>query len=242
MKKDNQILNNQDPKDGDSRPFERVVIPQANNDLFGEVPIRSISFNETEIIKNIIYLYLDNKSIELDPTYSTGNFYKGLTKPKLKYDIEPQCEGVLQSDCRSLPLDNSSTKSIMYDPPFICGIPREAKPGIIKARFGYYKNVPELWEFYANSLKEFYRILKNDGVLIVKCQDTVDSSKQYLSHIFLVNEASRLGFYARDLFVYAVKDRIIDPNIKNQQHARKFHSYFLVFEKKKVKINYGLAV
>jgi len=215
---------------------------QANNDLFGEVPIRSISFNETEIIKNIVYLYLNNEPIELDPTYSKGIFYNGIVRPKYKYDIEPQCEGVLQSDCRSLPLDASTISSIMFDPPFICGIPREAKPGIIKARFGFYKNVPELWRFYAGSLKEFYRILKSGGVLIVKCQDTVDSSKQYLSHIFLVNEASRLGFYARDLFVYAVKDRIIDPNIKRQQHARKFHSYFLVFEKKIVKVDYGLAV
>ena len=213
-----------------------------NNDLFGEVPIRSISFNETEIIKNIIHLYLNDEPIELDPTYSKGVFYGGIKKPKYKYDIEPQCDGVLKSDCRTLPLNDSQISSIMFDPPFVGGSRKDGKPGIIKTRFGYYKNVPKLWEFYSDSLKEFSRVLKNEGVLIVKCQDTVESGKQYLSHIYLINKASCLGFYARDLFVYAVKDRIIDPNIKRQQHARKFHSYFLVFEKKSAKVNYGLVI
>jgi hypothetical protein len=61
----------------------------------------------------------------------------------------------------------------------------------------------------------------------------VSSGKQYLSHVEIINMAREIGFYAKDLFILEAKNRLIDPRIKKQQHARKFHSYFLVFEKKK---------
>ena len=50
--------------------------------------------------------------------------------------------------------------------------------GIIKERFGYYRNVPELLTFYNEALLEFYRILEVDGILIFKCQDTIESGKE----------------------------------------------------------------
>ena len=57
--------------------------PPGKVDLFGSVPIRSISFDETEIIEDILRLHIESGQIELDPTYSTGNFYKKLSiKPK----------------------------------------------------------------------------------------------------------------------------------------------------------------
>jgi len=50
----------------------------------------------------------------------------------------------------------------------------------------------ELHTFYINALKEFYRILDKNGILIFKCQDKVSSGKQYLSHVFIINEAEKL--------------------------------------------------
>lgn len=91
---------------------------------------------------------------------------------------------------------------------------------------------------YHKSIEEFYRILKPDGVLIFKCQDTIDSCKQYLSHIEIHNKAIDCGFYAKDLFVLLAKNRIIGKTHHNQQHCRKYHSYFLVFIKQKNKIRY----
>lgn len=221
--------------------FEAIVSlqPPAKVDLFGEVPVRSISFNESEILDDILRLHVESGQIDLDPTYSTGNFYKGLNiRPKHKYDICPQVEGVLQSDCRKLPFGADGLKSIMFDPPFVVGSHNEGfKTGIIKDRFSYYKNIPELWQFYSDAMQEFYRILAPNGVLIFKCQDTVDSSKQYLSHVYIINEAVRIGFYCKDLFVYCVRNRMTDDRV--QQHARKYHSYYLVFKKANIKIEYA---
>jgi hypothetical protein len=81
-------------------------------------------------------------------------------------------------------------------------------------------------------MKEFYRVLNNKGILIFKCQDKVSSGKQYMTHVFIYNEAVKIGYYPKDLFILLAKNRIVaDWQLKNQKHARKFHSYFWVFQK-----------
>ena len=204
--------------------------------------IKTISYSQEEIIRNIMELY-KIECFDLDPTYSKGNFYKKIPEPKLKFDLDPQSKGVEKSDCISLPLEENSIKSIMFDPPFIASIPKGKPTGIINQRFGYYRNIQtELWNMYHKALEEFYRILKDDGILVFKCQDTIDSCKQYLSHIEIINYASLLGFYPKDLFVLLAKNRIIGKHHHNQQHARKFHSYFLVFIKQKSPVKYNLKL
>ena len=51
--------------------------------------------------------------------------------------------------------------------------------------------------------------------------------------------ALNFGYYPKDKFILLAKNRIMSPNMKNQQHARKFHSYFLVFIKQKSLVNYA---
>lgn len=202
--------------------------------------IKSISYNQEEIIKNIQLLYTGD--IECDPTYSKGNFYRNINKPKHKFDINPQSEGVRYADCRRLPLKDNSIKSIMFDPPFLAtkGISLNGEKGnIIANRFGVYPTEKELHQFYIDSMKEFYRILEDKGWLVFKCQDKVSSGKQYLSHVFVVNQAISIGFYPKDIFILVAKNRLTPEwQTKNQKHARKYHSYFLVFQKNGGKIAY----
>ena len=200
--------------------------------------IQSISYSQEEIIQWIIDLYCPN-GFELDPTYSKGVFYKNLPIPKLKFDIAPQIRGVEKADCTNLPLGSESISSMMFDPPFVAAIPKAKATGIITNRFGYYRNIQhELWPMYRKALKEFYRILKPNGVLVFKCQDVIDSCKQYFSHVEIINYAISLGFYPKDLFVLLAKNRLMSPNQYKQQHARKFHCYFLVFIKQKIPVQY----
>lgn len=200
--------------------------------------IRTTSYSQDEIMKSIIKLYCP-EGFELDPTYSKGNFYKNIPQPKHKFDLFPQVEGVIKSDCGDLPLENSSINTIMFDPPFVAGIQNKSNDGIIINRFGSYKNVSvELWEMYHRALKEFYRLLKPKGILVFKCQDSVDSSKQCLSHVEIINYALSIGFYPKDMFVLLAKNRLIGKHHHKQQHARKFHSYFLIFIKQKSPVNY----
>jgi len=199
--------------------------------------ISSISYDQIEIINNIISLYC-KAGIQLDPMFSKGNFYKEIRRPEFIFDLEPSAPGVIKADCRDLPVESNTINSIMFDPPFIGGKIGAGKPGIIKERFGIYKNIPLLWTMYISAMNEFYRILKDDGVLIFKCQDTVEDHKQYLSSHKIIKEAINIGYYPKDVFILLAKTRLVSPSQRVQQHCRKFHSYFLVFIKQKCKVDY----
>lgn len=200
--------------------------------------VKSISYSQFEIINWIIKLYCP-KGIQVDCTYSLGGFYKkGLVKePEYKFDINPQIEGVQKADCRHLPLEDNSVYSIMYDPPFLYGKERNDNVGIIKRRYSQVYCWNDIKSLYRESLQEFSRILQPDGTLIFKCQDFAKDGKQHLTHSMIQNMGIQYGLYPIDLFVMLVKSRPIRYDIP-QHHARKFHSYFLVFKKRKPKVNY----
>lgn len=211
--------------------------------------IKSISYDQTEILSNIISLYVPSGQIELDPCYSKGVFYKDciVPEPKIKMDISPQITDVKQFDCRNLPFDDSSISSIIFDPPFLAttgaSLHKDDNNNIINKRFGVYESEAALHSMFYDSLKEFYRILVDDGVLVIKCQDKISSGKSYMSHVYIANMAEELGYYIEDLFILLAKSRIVaDWQLKNQQHARKFHSYFWVMRKPKrqPKMSYGI--
>ncbi len=207
--------------------------------------VKSISYDQSEIIKGILKLHVKEKVIDCDPTYSKGNFYKntGITPPKYKFDISPQTEDTIQADARHLPLEDNLLNCIMFDPPFLATTGKSITEGennnFINRRFGVFPSETELHQFYIDAMQEFYRILKDDGILIFKCQDKISSSKQYLSHVFIINEAIKLGYYPKDMFILLAKNRLVaDWQAKNQKNARKYHSYFLVFQKCNKQIKY----
>ena len=206
---------------------------------------KSISYDQDEIIKWIIKLHIKSGKIDCDPTYSKGNFYKntGIDKPEYIFDINPQTDDTVRADARHLPLKDSSINSIMFDPPFLAttgsSIISDNNNNYINKRFGVFPSEKELHMFYIDAMKEFYRVLNQNGILIFKCQDKISSSKQYLSHVFIINEAVKIGFYPKDLFILLAKNRLVaDWQIKNQKNARKYHSYFIVFEKSNKNISY----
>jgi len=207
--------------------------------------IKSTGYDQEEILENIIKLHVPQGYIDLDPTYSKGNFYKSgrIQEPGFKFDLKPVRDDVVQSCATDLPLKSNSLNCINFDPPFVMGSGPSTKApkdgsNLISQRFGMFKNERELSLFYKEALKEFCRILKDDGVLIFKCQDCVVSGKNVMSHMVIMQQAINIGFYPKDLFVLCAKSRLISGKVKNQQHARKFHSYFFVFEKKKCKVKY----
>ncbi|MDH6354705.1 SAM-dependent methyltransferase [Dysgonomonas sp. PH5-45] len=206
--------------------------------------IKSIFNSDGEAIKAALDIHSTKGFVDVDPTYSIGNFYRktGIEEPKLKFDIAPQVEGVIQSDARNLPLDNECVDTIVFDPPFLAtmgkSLQKDDASNIIAKRFSVFPNEQELHQFYIDSLKEFYRILRNKGIVIFKCQDKVSSGKQYLSHVFIINEAERLGFYTKDIGILLAKSRIMAQWQKNQKHFRKFHSYYLILQKQNKNIKY----
>ena len=83
--------------------------------------VRSIGYDQGEIIRNILRLHVPEGKIDCDPTFSTGAFYNGtgIDPPALRFDIHPQAEGVVEADARELPLADASIACMMLDPPFL---------------------------------------------------------------------------------------------------------------------------
>lgn len=207
--------------------------------------VKSVSYDQGEIIRNILQLHIPSRQIDCDPTFSKGVCYKdaGIQVPKYRFDINPQCDGVEYGDSRHLPLDDESVDSILFDPPFLAATGKSLEENksnnVINKRFGVYPSEKELHQFYIDSMVEAHRILRSGGILIFKCQDKVKNMKQYMSHVFIMNEAVKIGFYPRDLFVLIAKSRLVaDWQVRNQKNARKFHCYFWVFEKSERKVEY----
>ena len=228
--------------------------------------IKSVNHNQHEILYNIMQLHNDGKAFDCDMTYSIGKFYgkfkikKGendvceitIPEPMYKYDVCPQLDGVEKIEpLGRLPLDDKSIDSIVIDLPFVisCGPSmntpdydehgNKVKNNLISRRFDCYYPVSSLLESYKHWIQESYRVLKQDGILVFKTQSTITGSKMLNTPYYSRLIAESIGFDSYDEFVLVAKNRLISGKIKKQQHARSFHSYFLVFKKSlKKKIAY----
>lgn len=199
-------------------------------------PISTIGYDQEQMILDILQLHCKT-DIQLDPTYSIGGFYQGLVKPPAyKFDLNPQVQGVKQASSDSLPLHDESITTMMYDPPFMASGYNNNYDYKMTKRFGTIENMGRLFDMYHASLVEFHRILQALGILIFKCQDCVDGRYNYMTHVEVMNMAVSIGFYPRDLFILLSKTRIITG--QKQVHARKFHCYFWVFQKKPCYVKY----
>lgn len=202
----------------------RKQIPLFNNDNI----IKSFSFDQDEILCSIESLYCKG-GFDLDLTFSTGGFWKNLSRPRFVFDIKPQRKGVIPADAANIPLKSNCVRSIVFDPPFLFS----GKTYKMVQRFGGFFSLQEMLNFYKAAIIEACRVLKTDGKLVFKCQDVVHGRTQYLIHCDVIKMAEANGFRAIDIFILLHGQRIIQHNLINQNHARKFHSYFLVFRKKR---------
>lgn len=98
--------------------------------FIGQGLIKSIYFDQDELLEAIITLHLDGGSFDCDPTFSKGVFYRKTPEPEWRFDLVPQADGVFQADAGKLPLPNDSLESIMFDPPFLAKADKEAKSRI----------------------------------------------------------------------------------------------------------------
>jgi hypothetical protein len=190
--------------------------------------IGTVSDDQHAILRDIITLYCP-AGFDVDATYSKGQFYQhGVPAPRHKFDLVPQRPDVVQADCRDLPLRSASVASVVFDPPFLHAT---GKASIIGQRFADGRTQHALRALYLGALVEFYRVLQPGGVLVVKCQDVIESGRAVMNHCHIWQMANGLGFIDLDLFILLKRSSLRGHNWARQQHAHKRHSYFWVFTK-----------
>ena len=196
-----------------------------------------------DVFPQILQLHVPHGAIVADVTWGKGVFWQRVDEGL--YDLRPT-DISMGVDCRDLPYHDGEIDCVVLDPPYMEGFYRNH--GSQKAGGGshstfreHYSNGDErpgrskwhaaVTELYREAGLEAHRVLKSNGVLIVKCQDEVSANKQWLTHVEIINDYEAMGFYTKDLFVVVCSNKPSITRLKKQVHARKNHSYFLVFVK-----------
>jgi DNA methylase len=197
----------------------------------------------SEIFPRILSLHVPDGATVADVTFGGGVFWRDVPKEKYRLNATDIAAGI---DCRKLPYGDRTIDCVVLDPPYMEGFYRghdnqKAGSGTHSAFREFYSNGDErpdgpkwhqaVLDLYFKAGREAHRVLRSNGILIVKCQDEVSANRQWLTHIEITNEYQTLGFYAKDLFVIVRENRPVVSRLKKQVHARKNHSYFLVFVK-----------
>lgn len=197
----------------------------------------------SELFPKILALHVPEGSKIADVTYGKGIFWKNVPKGSYNLSATDIENGV---DCRKLPYGNDSYDCMVLDPPYMEGLLRntvshKAGSGTHYAFRKTYSNGDESqsgpkWhaavvDLYHKAGQEAYRILRPGGVFIVKCQDEVSANRQWLTHVEIINDYEKMGFYIKDLFIVIRSNKPVISRLKKQVHARKNHSYFLIFIK-----------
>jgi hypothetical protein len=196
-----------------------------------------------DVFPLVLELHVPPGSLVADVTCGKGIFWQKVPKDRYRVLATDVATGV---DCRQLPYEDATIDCVILDPPYMEGLYRPAVSqmagaGSYSAFRSTYSNGEQtvggpryheaVLDLYFKAGSEAHRVLRKDGILIVKCQDEVSANTQRLTHVEIINHYASLGFHAKDLFVVVRPNRAAVSRVKKQEHARKNHSYFLVFVK-----------
>lgn len=226
------ITINEDKKSAPSQKKRRSPNGRPTNDLiFSAYP-----GTNDEVFPYVLSLYVEPSSTVADVTYGKGVFWRKVPEGAYKLLATDLADGV---DCRNLSYEDSSIDCVVFDPPYM-HTPGGTAHVNHQNYESYYQNNQAssnkkyheaVLDLYFTAAREAWRVLKNGGIYIVKCQDEVCANRQRLTHVEIINELNEYGFIVEDLFVVLRRGKPGVSRLLKQAHARKNHSYFVVFIK-----------
>ena len=207
-----------------------------------DVVLSAHQADNSKVFPQVLALHVPEGSVVADLTYGRGVFWKSVREGAytlLKSDLKlGQC-------WTSLPYDDGSVDAVVFDPPYMEGFYRKTADAL--AGSGTHSEFQRAYsngklhnstkrkyhdavlEAYLSVIPQVKRILVKNGVFIVKCQDEVSANRQKLTHVELIWALEHQGFYCKDIFIVVRRNNPVISRLVKQEHARKNHSYFLVF-------------
>lgn len=219
---------------GQQTPARRVRNGLPTNDLV----FSAYAEGNDYVFPRIMDLYVAPRSVVADVTFGKGVFWRNVPDGMYELLATDIQTGI---DCRALPYGDGEIDCVVLDPPYMHS-PGGTAHTAHQAFERHYRNNgtgnrtnkkyhEAVLSLYEDAGEEAHRVLRDRGVLIVKCQDEVCSNRQRFTHVEIMQAYEQLGFVAEDLFVVMRKNRPGVSRAVKQVHARKNHSYFLVFWK-----------
>jgi ubiquinone/menaquinone biosynthesis C-methylase UbiE len=193
-----------------------------------------ITGDNSNLIANVAKLYVQPGDHILDVTFGRGVFWKKVDRTRIKLvtnDLQTPAD--YHFDFRKLGFDDASFDHTVFDPPYV----HDGKTVILHQRYNNdlttaKLNYAGIVEMYDAGLRECCRVTKVGGLIWVKGQDQVENHRQCWNHIHLYLLGLCLGLSLQDYFILC-NGR---PAVRHhpQQHARRNHSFLLIFKKKAV--------
>lgn len=213
--------------------------------------------SNAELIVDLLELgYLSNSQRILDPTYGQGVWWKAW-RPKGLVHSDITTDGI---DFRALPYEDGSFDVVAFDPPYVSVGGRETST--IKDFFTRYGLGPApetpaaLQELMNAGLTEACRVVRVNGLVLVKCADYISSGRLWNGTYEIQKHAlERLRMRQVDRFEFIGDPRPQPPRTRKcapcdgkeglacdacggrgrvpskQQHARRNLSTLFVFKK-----------
>lgn len=197
--------------------------------------ITTVSSSQPEILADIQTLHNNGEPYQADLTYGSGSFWnwnKCGPPPRIRMDLAPAPGSLanLRADIRALPFKPNSLKSVVVDLPFIHA---PGKASVMGQRFSGYPSQRALNELHWEAAHQIALVMAPGGLVVWKCQDIIESSKQVWNHINIHMHATSAGLHAEDLFIlHRSRTAVVGWNQHRQQHARRTHCYFWCFLKR----------
>lgn len=233
----------------------RINTGVATNDL-----IHSAYLDSNDAVFPLILKLHVSKGAKIgDVTFGKGVFWKRVDRSQYSLylsDLKPTGlpSGVRGgTDSRCLPYASNFLDALVFDPPYMHTPGGTAHNGHQNFEAYYANNIESddlranegfttpkyheaVLDLYFRTAREAWRVLREEGIFIVKCQDEICTNRQRLTHIEITNEFEKYGFVVEDLFVLVRSGKPGVSRLKSRQyHARKNHSYFMVYRKPKAK-------
>ena len=159
----------------------------------------------------------------VDVTWGKGIMHRHADFSVIGFDMDPARAKDAVADFTALPLKAGSVDLLIFDPPHLV---HTGSKGVIKGLYNQYErdDCPLLPFFH-----EAKRVLVLEGVVFVKVCDFVTSARYNWRIIDTILAIRQAGLCPCDLIIKYRKSGVIEhPAWKNQRHARKRHSYWIV--------------
>lgn len=184
-----------------------------------------------EQFPEILKLYVPEGSLIADVAWGKGRFWQDVDLGRYRLiatDILGGPQGFV--DFRQLPYANGSFDALVFDPPYTHSNTKTIKTSIADCyalNATSPRNMASVLALYEQGIAEARRVLKKDGVLIVKCQDQQTHGRPYWVHVKIMDSP---GFICEDLLILIQKG-VPARRWPQQYHARKNHSFWVILRK-----------
>jgi hypothetical protein len=177
-----------------------------------------------------------NRIDVLDMTYGRGLWWKWTIPPTR--DMRFVANDIKDDgyDYRHMPYNNEWFDVVAFDPDYVA--PGGRKTSTITEfndRYGLkdqYESPDKLQDSINVGIMEVARLLRPQGIALVKCMNYISSGKLWLGEYHTIDEALAQGLVVEDIFVHisGTGPQPERPNSR-QQHARSNSSRLIVFRK-----------